>query len=379
MRGKRATTATVIAALTTATVAPALAVTPGYDGAALQRDLDAIRAAGIVGVQAHADTGARRLTARSGTAEAGTSIPVPRGGSFRMGSSTKTFVAVVVLQLVGEGKLALEDKVAGLLPGVVTSPAGDQITVRHLLQQTSGLHDFVADLPARDQAAFLERRFDHVPAAQFVADAMSKPPEFAPGTGWAYSNTNYLLAGMLVERLTGNSWADEVRSRILDPLELNDTYAPGEATGLAAPHAKGYTRWPGTPEPVETTELSPTWGDASGGLVSTTADMTRFWQALLGGELLAPAEFAEMRKTVPATGWQKNNPGSAYGLGIASLPLSCGEVAWSHNGDVMGFQTRNGFSDDGSRGVVVSLSTQDFGTSPARDVVKRVVDEVVCE
>ncbi|AXB44950.1 serine hydrolase domain-containing protein [Amycolatopsis albispora] len=378
MRGTRISTAAVITALTVTAAAPALAATPGYHRAELQKSLDAIRDAGVVGVQAQADTGHRRLTARSGVAEVGTSKPVPRDGRFRMGSNTKTFVAVVVLQLVGEGRLSLEDKVADLLPGVVTSPGGDQITVRQLLQHTSGLHNYTADLPVATEQDFLEHRFEEADPAQLVKDAMAKPPEFAPGTSWNYSNTNYLLAGMVIEKLTGNPWAAEVRSRILVPLGLRDTYSPGARTGLAHPHAHGYTVWPGTTKVVDTTELSPTWAGAAGDMITTTDDLSRFWRALLGGKLLRPAEFAEMRRTVPAKTWQETDPGSAYGLGISSTPLSCGELSWSHGGDIHGFATRNGYSGDGRRGVVVSMSTQDFG-GPGNQVAKDLVDDVICD
>ncbi|MFI6030035.1 serine hydrolase domain-containing protein [Amycolatopsis magusensis] len=378
MRATRITTAAVITALTFTTAVPALATTPGYDRAALQADLDAIRDAGSVGVQAQVDTGSRRWSARSGVAEAGTAKPVPRDGAFRIGSNTKTFVAVVVLQLVGQGRLSLEDKVADLLPGVVTSPGGDQITVRQLLQHTSGLYNYTNDLPLRSEAEFLAHRFDSTSAEVLVKQAMAQPPEFAPGTSWNYSNTNYLLAGMLIEQVTGNPWAAEVRSRILKPLGLRDTYSPGERVGLPHPHAHGYSVFPGTTKVVDTTELNPSWGGAAGDMISTPTDLSRFWQALLGGRLLRQSEFAEMRKTVPAKTWQETDPGSEYGLGITSTPLSCGGVSWSHGGDIHGFQTRNGFSDDGRRGIVLSLSTQDFG-GPSTEVTKRVLDRALCD
>jgi D-alanyl-D-alanine carboxypeptidase len=206
---------------------------------------------------------------------------------------------------------------------------------------------------------------------------MSHPPLFAPGTAFDYSNTNYILAGMVIKKVTGRSWDQEVRSRILTPLGLRRTANPGDRPYLPSPHSRGYKQFaPGEPL-VDTTVLNSTWGDASGGLETTAPDLTRFWQALQGGELLRPAQMAQMHRTVLATTFQDIAPGGRYGLGIMWLPLSCGGGYWAHYGDVPGYITGNGVSDDGRRSVVVSLSAQlaqpepplrTHGTGRSRDV-----------
>ncbi|WP_345714376.1 serine hydrolase domain-containing protein, partial [Kineococcus glutinatus] len=166
------------------------------------------------GAQVRITDGREQLTARSGTADFGGTRPVPREGRFRAGSITKVFTATVVLQLVAEGRVGLDDPVSRHLPGVLpdTLPGGDRITVRMLLQHTSGLANYTELLPLFPEqfptpAAWEAVRYQHHEAADLVAVATAQPLGFEPGTRWAYSNTNYLVAGMLVEALTSRTWA----------------------------------------------------------------------------------------------------------------------------------------------------------------------------
>jgi D-alanyl-D-alanine carboxypeptidase len=369
---------TTIALLATLLASPASAAT-GYDRATLQRDLNAIAAAGVTGVLAEVDTGSRRLTARAGVGDLRTGTPVPYNAYFRMGSNTKTFVAVVVLQLVAERKISLADTVDRWLPGVVSGNGNDgsKITVRNLLQHTSGLHNYTMELPLRSARDYLDHRFDSYDPRLLVAGAMTHPPDFQPGTSWDYSNTNYLLAGMIIKKATGREWADEVRARIIRPLGLKSTFSARDRADLPAPHSRAYTRFPADPAYVDTTVLNMTWAGAAGDMITTTADLTRFWQALLGGKLLKPAQLTEMRTTVPAVTWQETDPGMEYGLGIGRFPLSCGGFGWNHGGDLPGYATRNGFGDDGRRGIVMSQSSNwIFG--PTGPVTKKAVDNVLC-
>src|SRR4051812_41670962 len=232
---------------TTATAATA-ATTPvqhAYSRQDLQRDLDAITATGVPGVLAEVRTGAREIRGTSGLADLDSRAPIVPDGYFRIGSNTKTFVSVVLLQLVGEHRLSLDDSVERWLPGVVHGNGNDgsAITVRELLQHTSGLHNYTDDLLARITSVDTYRgefEFAQLSRQDLLDLALASPPDFAPGTDWHYSNTNYVLLGMIIEKVTGHAWATEVTRRIVAPLGLRHTFAPGNDTRLPQPHATGY-------------------------------------------------------------------------------------------------------------------------------------------
>ncbi|MEV7234403.1 serine hydrolase domain-containing protein [Streptomyces sp. NPDC051020] len=328
---------------------------PGYQQDDLRLDTDAIQALGVTGVQARVTTASGRdLVATSGVAVVGMNRPVPRDGYFRIASTGKALMAAVILQLVDEGKLSLDDTVDRRLPGVIDGNGNDgrKITVRQLLQNTSGLHD---DLPGFDTPQeYYQHRYDTYTPEQIVARAMKHHPDFRPGTGWSYSNTGYVVLGMIVEKAAGRPWQEEVESRILKPLGMNQTYLPGTTSPLRRPHADGYQVFASGERTDVTEQIVPDLG----GYVSTTADVNRFFQGLLGGKLLSEARMAEMQDTVPVDKrieaiW----PGGRYGLGLVSRPLTCGGSYWSHEGGEAGYITLNGATDDGSRTVTVSMST----------------------
>lgn len=349
----------------------------------LQAGVTELHGLGITGVQGATRDHGRFRTARAGTGNLDTGSPVPYNGHFRIGSNTKSFASVVALQLVGEGRLRLGDTVERWLPGLVAGNGNDgrRITVRQLLQHTSGLYNYTNDLPGFASAeGFLAHRYDHHEPAELVAMAMRHQPGFAPGTSWDYSNTNYILIGMIIERVTGDSWANQVRQRITGPLGLRGTSSPGDQARLPRPHARGYQQYVEDGPLLDTTEFNTTAAYAAGDLVSTPADLTRFWQALQDGRLLAPAQLAEMRRTVPAVTFQDFMPGSRYGLGVMWLPSDCGGY-WSHGGDVPGMSTGNGATDRGDRTVVFSLTTQLAGDEPSLRVAQRtqsLVGELLC-
>ncbi len=213
-------------------VVAAIGSTPHGGPSRLQRDVDAVRAAGAVGVLAQVGGPDGRTSAvRSGVADPADGRPVPWDSYYRINSTTKAFTAVVVLQLVGSGRLALTDTVDRWLPGVVVGSGNDgtKVTVRQLLQHTSGLPEGADELPiyqARTAAEFDAARFRAYSPEQVVELAMRRPPHWLPAPDerrWAYSSTNYLLAGMIVEKVTGNSWEQEVHDRIIGPLGLQQS------------------------------------------------------------------------------------------------------------------------------------------------------------
>lgn len=332
------------------------AAPPGYGRDDLRRDADALRALGVTGVQARVTTGpGRDLVATSGVARAGTDRPVPRDGYFRMASTGKALVATVVLQLVDEGRLALDDTVDRWLPGLVDGHGNDgrRITVRQLLQHTSGIRDDA--LPGfTTRREYRERRYDTYTPRQIVARAMRHRPAFPPGAGWSYSNTGYVLLDLIIEKAAQRPWHKEVADRVLEPLGMDRTYLPGSDPALRRPHANGYDVFP-SGERVDVTKVVL---PDPGSYVSTTADVNRFFRALLGGELLSPARLAEMRETVPVDKETRAFwPHGRYGLGLVERPLSCGGSYWSHEGGDGGYITLNGATGDGSRAVTVSMST----------------------
>lgn len=343
------------------TVAVVLALTSvvsgcGAEPETLQRDVDAIAALGTTGVQARtvdAATGIER-SAVAGRAAADAPDPVSPEGHFRIGSLTKTMVATTVLLLIGEGRLTLDDTVQRWVPSMVRDNGnGARITVRHLLQHTGGIHESPPDMATAED--YYRLRYQVRDPRDTVAAAMSHPPDFAPGAGWSYSNVGYVLLGMIIEQVTGRPWYDEVGARILEPLGLRDTHWPGEDPSLPIPHARGYQQFEVDGPLLDVTELVD--ADASVGYLSTTADVGTFYRSLLGGKLLGPQQLAQMRTTVPVDGvtgqvW----PGASYGLGLFSVPLSCGGTYWMHNGGQTGFLTNAAVTDDGSRSAVVSLS-----------------------
>jgi D-alanyl-D-alanine carboxypeptidase len=321
----------------------------------LQQEVDAIRDSGAVGVLAEVTTPRGRVSARAGTAAIGTGRPVPPDAEFRVASATKTFTATVILQLAGESRLSLDDTVAHWLPGVVAGHGNDgsRITVRELLQHTSGIYDYTADLPAPGSAAgFQANRFRTYTPGQLVAMAMRHAPLFAPGARWSYSNTNYILLGMIIEKATGRSWAYEVNARIIRPLGLRHTITPGTFPFIPGPHAGGYSNF-GSGALVNVTVFNPSALGAAGSIISTASDLSRFYAALIGGRLLAPAQLAAMETTVPAPA---QGPGLRYGLGLGWIPLSCGGGYFGHPGDIPGYHTWDAVTPDARRTVVVSYT-----------------------
>lgn len=339
--------------------APAGAQPAGHSKAEIQRDLDAITALGVRGAQARAvDSTGRNSVAVSGVAEVGKKRPVPRNGYFRIASATKPIVATVVLQLVGEGKLSLEDSVETHLPGVVkgTGPGheidGRRITIRQLLQNTSGLLDDYPGFDSKEQ--YLEHRFDAYSREELIKRTMAVAPASDPGEGWAYSNTNFLLAESIIEKITGNNWQDEVEHRIFRPLHMRNSVWPGGSTTLPDPHARAYSVFDGSEEFVDTTRIR----DNTENLISTTADMNTFYRALLGGELLRPAELNQMQRTTEIDEQTEAIwPDGRYGLGLVKRPLACGGEYWSHGGGDAGYITSDGVTPDGKRSAVVSQTT----------------------
>ncbi len=358
-----AAAAMAVAVMTTGALAPSPATAAARPDA-VQQGLNALvrdgQPAALASVE---DRAGRTRTYTAGVGDLATGAKVPRDGQVRIGSNTKTFTAVVVLQLVAEGKISLDAKVDDYLPGLVRGKGidGRRITVRELLQHTSGIPEYgehITDEEMKDR--YFEPR-------DLLDIALRYEAEFEPGEKWSYSNTNYVLAGLIVQKVTGRPLTEEMDRRIMKRIGLRHTYfpAPGDKT-IREPHPRGYARSSAGATPVDFTEVDPSAGWAAGQMISTNSDLNRFFTALLDGRLLPAAQLAQMRTTVPV-----GDTGSHYGLGLMSRQLSCGGVYWGHGGDIVGYETRGGVTDDG-RAVsiaVTSIPPDDAGMKGVQNAV----------
>lgn len=323
--------------------------------AEIQDQLAAVVETGVTGAVVVASGPRGRVEAAAGVADVATGTPLTPEHRFRIGSVTKIFVAPLVLRLVEEGLLELDGDAAPFATG---------ITIRQLLNHTSGLDDFMGD-----PIAFFEpyrrdpgRRWE-LAAQDELELVLAKPRLHPPGEGWAYHGSNYLVLRLLVEEATGTSLRDALRERILGPLGLDRTDLVEEP--LLGDCARGYLPpdnpiLPGWPGPIDVTELDLPFYRAGGGIVSTAGDVAALLRALLGGDLLSDRLRAEMLDAVDSD-WAETD---RYGLGIGEITAlmgrkrsTCG-AAWGHLGFSLGYVAVALSSEDGERQVVICANGQ---------------------
>ena len=333
----------------------------------LQRLLDRLVAAGAPGAAAlvHDEGGVRRAAA--GVADRRTGRPMRSWLRFRAGSVTKSFVATVVLQLVAEGKVSLSDTVERWLPGIL--PYGHGVTIRKLLNHTSGVPNYTAILwPTLYGSP--QGRFRTWTPRELVSLVADRPLTLPPGTAWSYSNTGYVLAGMIVEQATGRELARELAGRVFGPIGLRRTSFPVNTAGIPSPSSRGYSLPLSTELEVldgpllDFTHQDPSWAWAAGALVSDLEDLARFFRALFGGRLLPPGLLAEMLTTVVMP------PGSlplplydAYGLGVIEIETPAGPLVGSPGG-IPGFLNMILSTPDGRRQLGVMINVGDRAPAP---------------
>ncbi|WP_328332962.1 beta-lactamase family protein [Kribbella sp. NBC_00382] len=340
----------------------------GPDRGGLQRELDSVAGATAVGALAEVRDGKGVWRGTSGVAVRGTSRPVPVDGLFRVGSITKTFVATVVLQLVAEGRVRLEDSVERWLPGVV--PNGRNITLRQLLNHTSGLYDYVKAVPKPPSPEFFADRWRTRTASEQIQQALAHPPTSQhPGKEYAYSNTGYLLLGEVIQKVTGRTYGQEIERRVIRPLRLRGTVMPGTSPWIPGPHPHGYVPTDlNLTGYVDYTELNPTLFGAGGDMISTTHDLNRFFGALLGGRLL-PKYLLKQMETA-------GTPTHDYGLGLSWKDTTCGIRVYGNDGDALAYNAWSFSSADGRHQVSIAV-TPTFRVDPD-DAVDAFVDKAVC-
>ncbi|MER5552683.1 serine hydrolase domain-containing protein [Streptomyces sp. NPDC002793] len=285
--------------------------------------------------------------------------PADPAGRFRAGSVTKVFTAATALQLAGERKLDLDRTARHYLPDLIPAAYGT-VTVRQLLDHTSGIP--AARLPGDTLEERYARRFDlHSPRAM-AATALAMDPEFTPGHSQHYLNINYTLLGLLIEKVTGDSYAGQVSERILRPLGLRSTSFPGTDPGIRGPHNHGYQLFDTPGGGVELRDVT-VWGVtdswAAGDIVSTTDDLERFTRALFAGKIVRGPLLEEMF-TLPDASVRTYPTGepAQYSAGLSVLTLGGREV-WGKTGGRWGYNTAVAATRDLSRTLVYSVNSTD--------------------
>ncbi|MFI9169516.1 serine hydrolase domain-containing protein [Streptomyces lincolnensis] len=336
------------------TAATGGAVLPKPDLEGLRGDLRTALRQGAPGAAARIDEHGTVFRTATGVADRTTGRALGNADRFRIGSVTKIFTATVLLQLADEQKLRLDAPVNRYLPGLL--PDG-RITVRHVLSHRSGLYDYTNDMFARTVPGFEAVRDKVFTYRQLVDRSLRRPRTNTPGAVYAYSNTNFVVAGMLVEKLTGHSVQTEYRDRIIEPLKLRDTFYVHPSTRMPGRHARGYLTPDQAGAPlVDATRQTASWAQSAGAIVSTTRDLNTFLGALLGGRLTSSAQLAQMRRWVPA------GTNQAYGLGLRRRDLSCGVSVYGHTGAVQGYYTYAFASKSGGRSLAAFVNTSNNGT-----------------
>jgi D-alanyl-D-alanine carboxypeptidase len=330
--------------------APAPPVTSPAD---LRRLLDGVVATGAPGAIGAVEDDGRTIRRVAGVGNLRTGQPPRPVQTFRVASQTKAFVATVVLQLVAAGKVGLDDQVGRYLPSRLLPPGGDRITVRQLLNHTSGLHDPQVEVYQTLQDIY-DLRLEHWTPREVLALAADNGLLFPPGTAFSYSNTNYVVAGLLIERVTGTSVARQLGRRLIRPLGLRHTWFATDTAALPPPRLRGYMPLDDRPPLVDAdiTRFNPSFFWAAGALVSNLDDLDRFYDALFDGRLLPRRLLAEMLTPVDT-----GAPGVGYGLGLEIYTLPCGAVVAGHTGALPGYNSGSFrlLGDDKDARVVANL------------------------
>ena len=337
----------------------------------VQNSVQALVGGSVPGALLFVRQGDRSYTVTAGYAEKADKTPMRAGDIFPIGSTTKTFTAVLVMRLVAQGKIALDDPVSKYLPGLL--PDGTRITIRELLSHTSGLPEFVDD--PLFLAPYMRGDFGYAwTPKQMVAFAAASPLAFVPGTKFSYSSTNYVVLALLAERVGGESYEAQLADYIFRPLKLDHTSLPASNTTL--PDVHGYVALAARGKPdgagnFDSAALTPAYGWSAGGIRATAEDEADFFRGLFSGKLLPAAQVAAMEDT--------SATGGAYGLGIMptgghesawraftqAITTSCGR-AWGHGGAFPGYYQLPISSPDGSRQAVLLVNTEEALLSVAQ-------------
>ncbi|MFC7977226.1 serine hydrolase domain-containing protein [Streptomyces cinereoruber] len=341
---------------------------PLWNPAALDAALENVHRAGMPGLFAEVREGDRVWRGAAGVADVATGRPVTADMRHRVGSVTKTFTAAAVLQQVESGRIGLDAPIGRYLPELVPGERGDAITVRMLINHTSGLAEYLPyaypslkafpDLANTGPQSLEDHRFTRFDPVELIGMGVTAPAVGTPGgTPGVYSNTNYLLLGRLLERVTGTTAEECITRDVIERAGLRDTGFP---TGpyVEGPHSLLYEAWFGMIDPPRDHSVHDmSWVGPTASLISTVADLNRFYGMLLAGEIVGPSSLAQMRRTVPVVS-QEGKP-IDYGLGLYPMEAPPGQdVFWGHGGTVWGGGTLAAIRADGERRMAVAVNMQ---------------------
>ncbi len=351
-------------------VAAARATRQGaWDTEALHAALRDLAHPPATSAQLAAAHGKDRWYGSTGVTKLGGHRPPRPDDAFRAGSVTKTFVATVVLQLWAERRLRLGDPIGRHVPGLLP-PASAAITVRQLLNHTSGLPDHRGLPDLHTPEAALRHRHDRWTPHELVETVAHSAPKFTPGTQQEYRGVNYVLLALLIQELTGRPYGEEVTARVLRPLGLRRTWFPGTDPRLRGAHVRGYLRMTdGSLRDATTYDQSSAWGE--GELVSTVSDLERFHGALLSGELLPPPAMDRLFALPPDRVRMPDGTPARYSMGLQRVPIPGGVTLWGKTGETYGYRTRMFATRD--RRVRFVLAYTPTPLTAKEDMVERVV------
>ncbi|WP_406340726.1 serine hydrolase domain-containing protein [Streptomyces sp. NBC_00648] len=317
-------------------------LSPGLQAKLDKAVRDVMKKAGIPGVQVGLWMPGKGSYVRAfGVADKRTGAPMTDDMRIRIGSETKTFTATAVLELVDDGTVGLNDPISKYIKGV---PNGNHIAVRDLLDMRSGLFSYSAD--DAFIKAFLTNPDRPFTPKELLAYAFKHPNQFPPGSKFQYCNTNYILLGLLVEKMTGENLRDVIEHRVLRPSHLDHTLFP-KAAEFPRPHAHGYTNQTLTGKVADATHWNPSWGWAAGAMISDLHDLKHWAKDLAIGTLLSPATQAKRLKVLPT-----GVPGAGYGLGIFNVN------GWTgHNGSLPGYESLTIYLPEQKATLVALLNT----------------------
>ncbi|AWW35838.1 serine hydrolase domain-containing protein [Streptomyces cadmiisoli] len=347
------------AALATLAASPAGAATSSLPNPSVTAVLDVQKQAlalGAPGALTRIDSGNssyRISTGRADTA-AGTGMDADR--RFRVGSVSKSFTTVVLMQLVAEGRIDLDASANDYLPKALPD---DRITVRHLLSHRSGLWDYTNDMFYYTVPGFESVRNKVFTYQELIDLSTAHKVNNEPGAAYSYSNTNFVVLGQLIEHLTGVPMATQYQQRIFEPLKLKNTSYVHPNITISGSYARGYLRQDDTTLPlVDSTEQTVSWAQSAGAVISNSVDLNRFFSALVSGKLVPQTQLQEMMSMVPV-----NSDGTqSYGLGLRGRKLSCGVTVYGHTGTVQGYYTYAFTTADGKRSMTSMANTSNNGT-----------------
>ncbi|MEJ7816042.1 MAG: serine hydrolase domain-containing protein, partial [Rubrobacter sp.] len=347
--------------------------------AALDRALKELVAmrGGPPGVIAVVQRGPHREVHSFGVRNLKGGLPMRANDRMRLASTSKAFSGAVALSLVSKGDLSLNDTIGERLPSL--PDAWSEVSLRQLLNHTSGLPDFTED---PDFLAALQASPEDAPRPRkllsFVED---EPLRFEPGSRYEYSNSDNVTVGLMVEAVTGRTYEGQLQEQVFRPLGLRRTFLP-RGTNLQKPYIHGYDNDPSQQPPEDLSEvLASGWFWASGGMVSTPADLNDFARGYVGGELFDLRTRGRQRQVVEGGKSDPPGPGkNSAGLGIFRYETRCGTV-WGHTGNYPGYTQFLAASPNGNRSVAVSVNEQ---LSPVQgapgvfDALRRAEGRAVC-